>query len=174
MTLALGMTLGELSGATQFESLNNMIVRAALKGPAFAKLNEDWQDEVVEERDWKIAIPPLWSSLINEYWERYRQLYAATPQPLKSSLIHPATGRPGGTKEAYADLTKPLVDPFKEKAAAAARAAEERARAAAREIGREAARGAQEESKGAVEAWWVLGLGGLAAVLWLNRSLLQR
>lgn len=168
-------------GSTQFERLNNMIYRAALKTAAFAKLNAAWQDEVVEERTWKIAIPPLWSALLREYWDRYAALYKAAPPALQAQLINPATGQPGGTAEAYAELTQPARE---EAAALIARgeaayneavgSMKERARAAARAVGAEMAAGAQERTEPAMEAWWVFGLGGLAALLWYNRSQLRR
>ncbi len=65
---------------TDYERLNNAIVKASMRGGAFAKLAADWKDEVSDEQNWKIAIPPLWASTLKLYWGRYAELYGLDPR----------------------------------------------------------------------------------------------
>jgi hypothetical protein len=142
-----------------------MIVRAAMKSPAFAKLNSEWQDEVVEERSWKIAIPPLWSSLLNEYWDRYARLYLDSPS-IQGQLIDPSGTRPGGVIEAAGDLYQPAAEEIE--------ALKERLRAAARAVGAAAAEGAEEAGRQARYGAIAAGLLGLAGVLWWSQQVTRR
>lgn len=152
---------------SEFEKLNNAIVRAARKGPLWARLNADWQDEAVEERNWKMAIPPLWSSLMEAFWTRYAELYRA--QKDRTGLVSPYEIAPSGISGALRDLYAPTVQ-LTEQAQKAASDAIARAKAAAllklkraaEEAGAAAAKGAGKQ--GTNWAVWALSLGVLGAV----------
>lgn len=156
--------MGLEAAGSEFEALNNAIVRAAMRGPAWKKLNEDWQDEAVEERTWKQALPPLWSSVMEAYWTRYAELYRAEKN--RTGLVNPYDVAPTGIAGALKDLYKPTVE-LTEQAQKAASDAITRAKEAAlakleklaKEAGAAAARGAREEGTN-----WTVWLGSLAVL----------
>ncbi|MFQ5339983.1 MAG: LPXTG cell wall anchor domain-containing protein [Anaerolineae bacterium] len=157
--------------ASDFEKLNNAIVRAAMKGPAWAKLNAAWQDEAVEERSWKMAIPPLWASLMGSFWTRYAGLYQAEKN--KTAFVSPYAVAPSGIPGALRDLYAPtvqLTEQAKRQAAQAIEDAKDKAaaklKAALQAAGGEMAKGAAEETGKQTTNWavWALGLGVLGTV----------
>jgi hypothetical protein len=162
------MGLGDTG--SEFESLNNAIVRAAMRGPTWKKLNEDWQDEAVEERNWKMAIPPLWSSVMQAYWTRYAELYQAERN--RTGLVNPYDVAPTGIAGALRDLYKPAVELTEQAQKAAADAIAKAKEAAiaklkkvAEEAGASAARGAQKEGMNWVV--WLVSLGVLGTAGYL-------
>jgi hypothetical protein len=163
--------MGLEAAGSDFEKLNNAIVRAARRGPAWARLNAAWQDEAVEERNWKLAIPPLWSSLMESFWTRYAALYRAEPN--KAGITSPYAVAPSGISGALRDLYAPTVQLTEQAQRAAGQAIEEakakaaaKLKAALRAAGAEAAKGAAEETGRQTTNWavWAVGLGLLGAV----------
>jgi hypothetical protein len=150
-------------------------VRASLKGPKWYALGLDWQDRVVDERNWKIAIPPLWASLMEEFWTSYAQLYRVEPN--RSALTNPYDIAPGGISSALRDLWAPTVDLSAQLAAqasaaasnalkAAKAAAVNKVKSALRAAGKEIAIGAGEQANKDATNWgaWAAGAGVLLAV----------
>lgn len=162
----------EAAPPSDFERLNNAIVRAASRGGAFAKLNEGWQDEVVEERNWKMAIPPLWSSLLESYWIQYGKLYR-TAAP---GLVNPYDVAPTGISGALRDLYRPttqVAEQAQQKAEQTLKEAQAAATAkiqsALKAAGKAAAAGAAEETQKQAVHWgvWAAGAAVLAAAGYL-------
>lgn len=169
--------LSAVSSGSEFEKLNNAIVRASSRGGVWYTLANDWQDRAVEERTWKQAVPPLWSSLMEEFWAKYSQLYRVEKN--RSGLANPYDIAPTGIPGALRDLWAPTVST----AQAAQKAAQEasaqasaalkelqnkaaaKVQEAIRDAGREAAKGAAEETeKQATNRgvyWFSFGLLGL-------------
>jgi len=161
--------------ASDFERINNAIVRASLKGPKWYALGLDWQDRVVDERNWKIAIPPLWASLMEEFWTSYAQLYRVEPN--RSAFANPYDIAPGGISSALRDLWAPTVDLSAQLAAQASAAASKalkdakaaavnKVKSALRAAGKEIAIGAGEQANKDATNWgaWAAGAGVLLAV----------
>lgn len=167
------------AASSDFEALNNAIVRASMRGGVWYALAADWQDRAVEERNWKMAIPPLWSSLMEEFWTKYGQLYRAEPN--KTGITNPYNVAPHGISGALRDLFAPTIDTARNvQVAVEAKlqqvqdAAKARVQAALRAAGRDVARGAADETKeqGGSLLVWVGGLavvGGLGYIALRNR-----
>ncbi len=160
----------EAATATDFEKLNNAIVRASVKGGQWDALAKDWQDRVVEERNWKSALPGLWASLLEEFWLNYSKLYRAAPS--KTGLTPPLDVVPGGVSQALKDLWAPTVDVAKnvqaavdKKIDAAVSAAQAKVNKALQAAGREAAKGAAQETTN--YGAWAAGLGALVVIGYL-------
>jgi hypothetical protein len=106
-------SLGQLGQTADsgFSKLNNAIVAASLRSSGWGKLADDWNTNVFEPRAWKSAIPPLWASLLNDYWERYTKLYLADPNRggLPDPLSIAPTGLTGALREFYAPALSALV-----------------------------------------------------------------
>jgi len=167
--------------SSEFEKLNNAIVRASMRGGAWYALAGDWQDRAVEERDWKIAIPPLWSSLMEEFWAKYSNLYRVEKN--RAGLTSPFDIAPTGVSGALRDLWAPTVDTAAAATATAAKALQSLQTAAAAKVkralqaaGREITKGVAEEAKDQGVGWgvWLAGAGivGLAGyyLLWEQRA----
>jgi hypothetical protein len=153
---------------SDFENINNAVVRAAALGGPWASLNDGWQSDVVGPRAWKEAIPPLWSSLLESYWVLYAKLYAANPGQ-HGQLADPKTIVPGGltaaVKELYAPITSAVQKTVQQKINAIEDAVNAKLRTISNQIGAEIAKGAQQQTYD-----WAWGLGGLAVgvgLLWL-------
>lgn len=156
----------EAASPSDFERLNNAIVKAAARGGAFAKLNDGWQDEVVEERSWKMAIPPLWSSLLESYWIQYGKLYRTAAPGLVNPYAVAPTGISGALRDLYAPTVQ-LTQQAQQKAEQVLKEAQATAttkiKNALRAAGKLTAEGAAEETKDQATNWgvWAAGLGAL-------------
>lgn len=152
---------------SEYERLNNAIVRASSKGAAWAKLAEDWQDEAVEEHAWKMSIPPLWNSVMKAYWSRYAELYNkendqrpfTNPYDVAPSVV-------GGLKDMYApaaQVTEQAKKAVTDTVAQLKKKAVDELKKVAEEVGKVAgkssAKGAEEEAMN-----WVVALGSLAVL----------
>lgn len=163
---------------SEFEAINNAIVRAGTRGGAWYALASDWQDRVVDSRDWKIAIPPLWSGLMEEFWTKYSQLYRAEPN--KAGLSNPydiaPTGIPGALRDLWAP-TAAAVTATSDVVTAALQqvkdAATAKVNAALQAAGRSLAKGAAEESQKQTSNYGV-ALASLGAVGLLGYYLWSR
>jgi len=155
---------------SDFELLNNAIVRASMRRGAWGVLASDWQDQAVDERDWKMAIPPLWSGLMERFWVKYGQLYRVESN--RAGLSNPYDIAPSGISGALRDLWAPTVDTGQKlqasavaKLQAAQQAVETKIKNALLASGRSLAKGAAEETQKQTYEWaWSLGglaLGGL-------------
>lgn len=166
--------------SSEFEPLNNAIVAASMRGGQWYKLASDWQDEVVEERNWKILIPPLWSSTLEKFWTQYAQLYRTDPNA--SSLTSPygiaPSGISGAVKEFFAptrDTAKNIQASIDAKIQTLKTAAESRVQAALKAAGQVAAKGAVEQTKKEAVNWlalWfsVLALGAAGYIAFRKRA----
>jgi len=155
---------------SDFEKLNNAIVRAASRGGEFAALNGRWQDEVVEERSWKIAIPPVWSALLERFWIEYGKLYRTATN--RAALVNPYDVAPAGISGALRDLYAPTVQATQQTAAKveqtlkdAQAAATAKVKNALRSAGRIAAEGAAEETKDQATNWGAWAAGAAAILV---------
>jgi hypothetical protein len=153
---------------SDFENINNAVVRAAALGGPWASLNDGWQSDVVGPRAWKEAIPPLWSSLLESYWVLYAKLYAANPGQ-HGQLADPKTIVPGGltaaVKDLYAPITSAVQKTVQQKINAIEDSVNAKLRTISNQIGAEIAKGAQQQTYD-----WAWGLGGLTVgvgLLWL-------
>lgn len=153
-----------MATTNDFEKLNNAIVRASLRGGEWNTLAVDWNDEVADERNWKSALPVMWSSLLNYYWTRYAALYGKTPD--KGTLVNPYDVAPGGVSKALKDLWAPTQEMTANVAASiqaqidqASQAAKDAVAKAAADVGAAAAKGAADSTN----QWlWALGAGVIA------------
>jgi hypothetical protein len=152
---------------SDFERLNNAIVRAASRGGAFGKLNVGWQDEVVEERNWKMALPPLWASLLENYWKQYAELYRAAGD---KTLANPYDVAPTGISGALRDLYRPTVQvaeqakkQVEQQVAAAKKAVTDKAKNLLQTSGKLLAEGAAEETQKQATNWgaWAAGIAAI-------------
>jgi hypothetical protein len=98
-------------GGSDFERLNNAIVAAGNRGGGWSKLADDWNTNVFQPRAYKMLLPPLWSSLLNEYWTHYTKLYLADPN--RGGLPEPQTIAPGGLSSAIRAFYAPALDALK-------------------------------------------------------------
>jgi hypothetical protein len=172
--------LGDVS-SSDFEQLNNAIVKASMRGGAWYALATDWQDRVVEERNWKIAIPPLWSALMEEFWTKYGQLYRAESN--KTGITNPYNVAPHGISGALRDLFAPTIDTARNVQVAAEaklqqlkESAQARVTAALKAAGRDVAEGAADKTKEETTNWlaWAAGIaviGGLGYVALRNQRM---
>ena len=98
------------AGGSDFERLNNAIVAASRKGGGWAQLADDWNKNVFEPRAWKSAIPPLWSSLLSDYWGHYTKLFLSGQN---EGLPNPNDIEPGGLSSAIRSFYAPALDALK-------------------------------------------------------------
>jgi hypothetical protein len=150
---------------SDFENLNNAIVRAASLGGSWGALNTAWQSDVVNHRTWEQAVPPLWAAVLESYWTKYAKLYASAPDAARVKVADPRNVAPGGLAAAVKDLYAPtsgLVLDQLDKIEAVTNA---KVSAAVKQVGVEMAKGAQQQTYD-----WAWSLGGLAVgagALWL-------
>jgi hypothetical protein len=134
-------------------------------------------DEAVEERAWKMNIPPLWNSVMKAYWSRYAELYnkendqraftnpyeiAPTGVGALKDMYAPAAQVTQAAKKAVTDtvaeLKKKAVDELKQVAAEVGKVA-----------GKSAARGAEDEATN-----WAVAAGGLAVLVAVGYYLVKQ
>jgi len=133
---------------TDFEKLNNAIVRAAPRSKWWSALADDWYTNVFEKRAWKAAIPGYWFSVLAEYWSKYNKLYqqgvpyniAADPRVANPQTLRPELKNAGDLPD---DITSSEVHA---QAAQAARNAVSLFKEPTAELAQEAARRAAEEA----------------------------